>query len=167
MSTIVSRERVAARHWTAVAAAVAEYLEALTDRAREAESPEIPKGAIAAAIRFFNFALDGVAVNQKRTRQHATPVLAGLSSLTIALQVFASLSEAEPTETQQTEQRLRGYLAILEKLDSGDTHSIEEKKLHELRSFFEKLEEQGTIENEAVYAAGENPRVSEDLEVLE
>src|SRR5688572_12268707 len=100
MSLTVSRGLSDAGRWTAVATTVVEHLEAVEQATkRHRQPPPAPVGAIDAALRFFRYVLDGIALDQRRPQtkgsggtapSRPSPAMAGISNLSVAVNVMRS-----------------------------------------------------------------------------
>ena len=97
MSLTQSRGLTNAGRWTAVAATLADHLEALEAAKKRGSKmpPPPPNGAVEAAHRFFTFVLTGIEHDQKRGGPSATATphayqatAAGISNLSIAVKVI-------------------------------------------------------------------------------
>lgn len=156
MSQTTSRGIADATRWVGVAARMVDYLDqwlATPSSARVAP----PRGATLAATRFLHHVLDGVALNRHRSPIPQIPTMAGLSNLTIAIDVLTALPQGTPPDWRTVEESVQAYLACLGAIQENSTNTIEETTVRSLRAFFDELQSQGDRACHAEYARNEQP----------
>jgi len=172
MSLTVSRGLTDAGRWAAVATAVAEHLDALERAAkRHLAPPPPPVGAIAAALRFFHYVLEGIALDQKPPNRKSASVsssgkgaprpaaMAGISNLSIAVSVMRSAQgPASTDDLGEIEQQITSLLRTLELLQENRLDLLGQRELSSLAKFLRELQRQGEIERDAIVASQERPR---------
>jgi len=145
MSLTVSPGLVKARQWTAVAARLVEYLEAISKKKRPREAP---KGSVYAAMKFFEdvgHAIEAPPLGGK------PPAMVGISNLSIAVEVLTVSGDPTSETIASTAKTYQDLLkAILD-----DRMPEDSATLRELISFFRALEDNGNTEREAAIALGE------------
>lgn len=154
MSYTVSRGLVDASHWTGMASSVASYL----DKWPEGGEPQsvLPKGQFAAAERFFAYVLQGTALDRHERPNPNTPTMAGISNLTIAVEVLAALPWNGHTTHVEVEKTVRSYLACLAAIREGPLRdTIDSQTVDKLKGFLRELQRQGNLARHAAFAAGE------------
>jgi hypothetical protein len=166
MSLTQSRGLTDAGRWTAVAATLADHLDALENaRGRGGSVPPPPQGAIEAARRFFNFALAGIELDQERRgrsvarlSRRTEAAAAGISNLSIAVKVIRPEKPAtSPAELVEVEHRIKDLLNSLRYLRSRG-RSLSPTQRKSLALFFRDLQRQGEMESDAALAFQEGPR---------
>jgi hypothetical protein len=162
MSLTHSRGLTAAGRWTAVAATLADHLDAL-ESANGANVAPPPLGAIEAARRFFNFVLTGIDLDLKRSSVSniasapGQTTAAGISNLSIAVKVIRSEKpNATPNDLEQVEREIRSLLNSLNQLDARNK-PLPATERKALATFLRELQRQGEIERDAAVAAQERP----------
>src|SRR5450755_273067 len=123
MSLTQSRGLTDAGRWTAVATALVDHLDSLENaQQRGATVPPPPAGAIEAARRFFDFVLNGIALDQKRSGVSSSAsgprpsqaTAAGISNLSIAVKVIRSEKHnASADDLEQVGREIRFLLNSL------------------------------------------------------
>jgi hypothetical protein len=168
MSLTQSRGLTNAGRWTAVAATLADHLEALEavkQRGGEVPPPP-PKGAIEAARRFFQFVLAGIDLDQRRSDPNAVTAprpyqatAAGISNLSIAVKVIKSENRNEPVaDLTGVEREIKALLDSLVRMQSSASPPTE-AELKSLAWFLRELQRQGEIEQDASIAFQEGPKI--------
>lgn len=161
MSLTQSRGLNDVGQWTAVATTLAEHIDALQRAGKRSDkvSPP-PAGAIEAARRFFQFVLNGIALDQKRDSSvpsvphRAQASAAGISNLSIAVRVIRSEEPNAPSDDLALVQReIQSLLDTLEHLKTRPAN-----ELKSLSKFLRELQRQGEIERDAAIAYQEGPR---------
>jgi hypothetical protein len=171
MSLTQSRGLTDAGRWTAVATTLADHLDAL-ENLNAASVPPPPTGAIEAALRFFNFVLTGIALDQKRvsvtsniasTAHRSQTTAAGISNLSIAVKVIRSEKPGTAAnDLDQVEREIKSLRNSLEHLKARN-EPLPPTKRRSLARFLRELQRQGEIERDAAVAAQERPRAYPSL----
>ena len=152
MSLTVSPGLVKARQWTAVAARVIEYLDISASRKvnkKKKRQSSVPKGSIYAAMQFFEQIHQAV----KDPTSRKTPVMAGISNFSIAVDVLAvsGASDQTPESIAATAKTYSELLrAILEDREPDDASEYKN-----LLAFMRELETHGNRERETAISLGE------------
>ena len=174
MSLTVSRGLTDAGRWTAVATAVAEYLDefdaAVTKRT---QLPSPPGGAIRAAERFFELGLRGIAVDEAPRRRKGRnghsperdvpppPTMAGISNLTIARRVMQSsrlhADVSGPDDSAEMRRQITSLLTTLKSLAGEPRPTVARRDRLRVAKFFHELRRHGEAERDAALAAQERP----------
>ena len=171
MSLTQSRGLTDAGRWTAVATTLADHLDAL-EEANGRIVPPPPTGAIEAALRFFNFVLTGIALDQKRSGaasniasipSRSQSAAAGISNLSIAVKVIRSEKpDTSGSDLEQVEQEIKTLRNSVEHLKAR-AESLPSTERRSLARFLRELQRQGEIERDAAVAAQERPRAYRSL----
>jgi hypothetical protein len=123
-----------------------------------AEVPPIPRGIFAGAQRFLNLTLEGIALNRHERFQPEIPIMAGMSSMTIALGVLHRLP-SPLSNLKQVEDQIRNYLGCLAALEAKQPPPEDMRdRVSSLKEFFHRLMEQGTRARHAAHARAEMPQ---------
>ena len=165
MSLTVSRGLTDARRWTGVAASVAEFIAASL---KESTVPRPPSGALNAARQFFQYVIDGIAIDQKQSPpSEAFPPMAGISNLSIAYEVLTSLPDPDeqPADLEKLQQTVENHLCTLDKIlaqvrsseTAITTLDVDTDQMRQLLEFLTELMNQGLNEEEATIANEEHP----------
>jgi hypothetical protein len=172
MSLTQSRGLTDAGRWTAVATALVDHLDSLENaQQRGATVPPPPAGAIEAARRFFDFVLNGIALDQKRSGVSSSAsgprpsqaTAAGISNLSIAVKVIRSEKHnASADDLEQVGREIRFLLNSLEHLQAR-TGPLPMTEVKPLAAFLRELRRQGEIERDAAVASQERPRAYRGL----
>jgi len=159
MSQTAARGLADAARWIGVAASMRDYLdEWLTVGAAERLAP--PKGVSAAAKRFLAYVLDGIALSRRSQPRRRVPTMAGLSNLTIAVDVLTALPEEAPKNLDAVEGSVTTYLDFLLQVErEPGSAAASEDVARALRAFFEELQRQGSLARYAELSRGETPLV--------
>lgn len=156
MSQTVSRGLVDASHWSGMASAVAGYLEAWLDNRHEARP--MPKGQFAAAERFFKYVIHGVAFDHGEQTDRDVPAMAGISNLTIAVEVLAALPAVARAESEVVRGMAEGYLKCLNTIrEQGLRDQVDPQVVRSLRDFLRELQRQGNRARRKARAVAESP----------
>lgn len=158
MSNSAARGLADATRWVGVAAGMIDYLDDWCGVAATGDHLPPPKRTFASARRFLTWVLDGVALNRRSKPGKAVPTMAGLSNLTIAVEVLSSLPTASGKDLEAVESRVRSYLECLLAIeDPSRGGAVSVDTIRELRSFFQELLRQGNSSRYVEFARGELP----------
>jgi hypothetical protein len=140
-----------------MAASVAGYLEAWQSGNQHARII-LPEGQFAAAERFFNHVLQGTALDRGQRIDPEAPTMAGISNLTIAVEVLAALPCSRPPQTEEVEKTVQSYLTCLKAICEGaSVATVDVSIVESLRAFLRELQRQGNLAHHVAFAADESP----------
>lgn len=167
MSLTASRGLMDAGRWTTVAMTVAEHIRAIQDaRSEHNAPPSAPAGALNAAGQFLGYALaaldrsgtQGVQGSVSRAIATGAPTMAGISSLSIAVNVIRSAQGAASIENlDKVRQEIDALSKSLALLESPSLETIDSVELDRLREFFKELGRAGRVDRAAAIASNERP----------
>lgn len=153
MSYTVSRGLVDASHWAGMASAVSAYLEQWAKR--DKKRSVLPRGQFGAAKRFFNYVLQGTALENRQRKDSEAPTMAGISNLTIAVEVLAALPWKYAT-SDEVETRVQSYIDCLNAIEEPmHRNTIDAKTVESLCVFLRELQRQGNLARHAAMATTE------------
>ncbi|MGH7173117.1 MAG: hypothetical protein ACRELF_00075 [Gemmataceae bacterium] len=140
-----------AARWLGVAASMVDYLQSWlrTDR----KPPPVPRGIFAGASRFLKQALEGIALDRHERFDPEIPIMAGISNMTIALQVLHRLP-LPPADLREAEKKFTDYLECLKSIENSQSEELVQQ-VEAVKTFFEELRNQGNRAQHAAFARAE------------
>ncbi len=138
-----------------MAASVADYLAAW--KKSHARGIKLPLGQFTAAERFFRYVLQGIALERRVRSDPNSPTMAGISNLTIAVQVLAALPGNRSVDNDEAECLANSYVALLRKFRDGSTTPDDAPTAQEMFDFLKELQHQGNLARHAAFASTSSP----------
>jgi hypothetical protein len=145
-----------ASRWVGVSALLVEFLSTWLDAPKE--PPPAPRGIVAAARRFIQYALAGIALDRRERPDPGIPIMASITGLDLARGVSRRL--APGTSAAATlEGLLHAHLDALGEIERGHSQTGElRQRVRSLKAFFQELQAQGNRARHSAFARGEMPQ---------
>ena len=157
MSLTMSRGLADASRWAGVASATSDYIEHWLVSNKDSR-PAPPRGIFNAAERFLNRVLEGIALEHRQAAQTPVPTMAGISNLTIAVDVFAAMPGTQLHKLEDLEKTVQSYLECLRAIPKNKPRkTISPERVESLRDFFRELQRQGNVAHHAAITESEFP----------
>jgi hypothetical protein len=146
MSMTISRGLRRKADWMGVAASVAEYLNWFLTNSHEGK--RFPAGSIRALRQFFEFVIEGYNLGHKRPGRADIPLMAGITSWHIAVEVITAIHQAEPKHDEVVLEA-RAFIAILQKFESSTLKPNDVGDIGRLFEFSKQLMHMGLADADA------------------
>ena len=139
MSRTVSRGLHNASRWLMPATVVKEGL-----RTPLHDPPTHYGGALTIMERFFNCVLEGVATDTHSTTRNETPVMTGVSALSVAIKVITAMGNEREVTSFTARQLANKYLSVIRKLRERQ-QTMNAVDMTQLSRFLSELIRQGEV----------------------